>query len=51
MMAAVAAAIAGGTIKFAGIDDIVTQNIAAGAALVSLAISTYLASTTTGVSK
>ena len=48
MVAAVAAALAGGTVAFAGVDDIVTKNIAAVAGLVSLAISTYLASTTTG---
>lgn len=46
--AAIAALLAGGTIKFAGVGDIVTQDIASFAALASAFINVYMASTTTG---
>lgn len=49
--AAVAAILAGGTVKFAGLTDIYTQNIASVASLVAAFLSVYLASTTTGESK
>lgn len=51
VLAAVATALAGGTVVFAGFDEVITKDIAAVAALVGIAVSTYLGSTTTGVSK
>lgn len=50
-LAALAAALAGGTVRFAGIDDIVTQNIASVASLVAIAINVYMGTTTTGQAK
>lgn len=47
----VAAALAGGTVVFVGIDDTLTKNIAAVASLVSIAVQGYLTGTTTGVAK
>ncbi len=43
-----AAAIAGGTVGFAGLNDTVTKDVIAFAALVVIIISTYLGSTTSG---
>lgn len=51
MLAAVSTALAGGTIVFAGLSDIVTKDISSISALVSICVSIYLASTTTGVAK
>lgn len=51
MVSALATAIAGGTVSFVGISDIWSKDIAAVAALIGIAITTYLASSTTGASK
>jgi hypothetical protein len=50
-LAAIAAALAGGTVVFAGLDDVVTKNIASIAGLVAIAINIYMGSTTTGAAK
>lgn len=50
-IAAIAAAIAGGTIVFAGLSDIITKDISAASALVSIFINVYMSGTTTGESK
>lgn len=51
VVAAVATALAGGTIVFAGVSDIVTKDIAAIATLIGIAVNAYLAPTSTGVAK
>ena len=51
VLQAVAAAIAGGTIAFAGLDQVWTDNIVQVAALVVIGISTYMAATTSGFAK
>ncbi len=43
-----AAALAGGTVVFAGLDSVWTQNIAAAASLVAIGINSYLGGTTVG---
>ncbi len=50
-VAAVAAILAGGTVKFAGFGDIVTQDIATVAGLVAAFINVYMGGTTTGTAK
>ena len=46
----VAAAIAGGTVAFAGIGEMIQQNVVTVAFIVSLATNAYLGLTTSGVS-
>ncbi len=48
---AIAAAIAGGTIAFAGLSDGLTTNLVGLASLVVIAISAYMAATTSGAAK
>jgi len=49
VLGAVAAAIAGGTVSFAGLSDDMTTNVISVAALVGFAVNAYLAATSTGV--
>lgn len=51
VLALVATALAGGTVVFFGVDEIVTKNIAAVATLVSIAVNGYLTGTTSGAAK
>ena len=51
ILAAVASAIAAGTVKFAGLSDDVAINIVVVANLVALAVNTWMSATTTGVSR
>ena len=50
IVGAIAAAIAGGTVKFAGLSADATTNIVGIAALAGFAVNAWLAATSTGVS-
>lgn len=51
VLAAVATALAGGTVVFAGVSDIITKDIASVATLIGIAVNAYLGGTTTGAAK
>lgn len=51
VLAAVAAAVSGGVVVFAGLSDAATQNLTAVASLVGIAINAYMAATTSGMTR
>lgn len=51
ILAAIAAAIAGGTVRFAGLSPKWVENIVTVASLVGIATNIYMAGTSTGINK